>query len=289
MTASGNESARRAVHKELTQRYPLDGERSARFLSGERVLLRGELSDVEAQRIADALRSLGITPAIESAQGSLAMVELEGFTHDEPAPIAAPSAANNFLFDVNAGLVGLDGSDEGFASAPPVVAAPARAPAAALDGLGLMSLSLSDEGAPLAQEPAPRRAPPPAATSQLPRNAPPPPAAASQLPRSAPPSPRLRRAPRRRPSAVRHRRRRHTRSPPRHRHRRHALPRRHLCRGPRPRPSSSRRLRSSPSRRRVRHRPPRRHERLHRARASAPQAATQARRTSSSTPCRAIR
>jgi hypothetical protein len=187
VTASGNESARRAVHKELTQRYPLDGERSARFLSGERVLLRGELSDVEAQRIADALRSLGITPAIESAQGSLAMVELDGFTHDEPAPVAAPSSGNNFLFDVNAGLVGLDGSDEGFAS-PPVVAAPARAPAAALDGLGLMSLSLSDEGAPLAQEPAPRRAPPPAA-SQLPRNAPPP-AAASQLPRSAPPPPR---------------------------------------------------------------------------------------------------
>jgi hypothetical protein len=189
VTASGNEPARRAVHKELTQRYPLDGERSARFLAGERVLLRGELSDAEAQRIADALRSLGITPAIESAQGSLAMVELDGYAHDEPAPVAAPASSHNFLFDVNAGLVGLDGSDDGFASPPPMVAAPARAPTAALDGLGLMSLSLSDEGAPLAQEPAPRRLPPPASASPLPRNAPPPPAAASPLPRNAPPPP----------------------------------------------------------------------------------------------------
>src|SRR5262249_26340217 len=85
-------------------------------------------------------------------------------------------------FDVGAGLVGLDGSDNERPSTPPPASPPATLG-------GLLSVHLADEGLPLTPEEPRPAAPPPRAA------APPPPAA-----RPAPPPPAIRPAPP--PSAV---------------------------------------------------------------------------------------
>ncbi len=188
VSAPGTDEVRLSTLMKLSSLYPIDGAREQSFLRGDRVLLRSELSDGDAQRIATSLRALGLRVDIEAKNASVDMVGLESFTRDEPLAAAA-SAPLNSLFDVGAGLMSLDGSDEGV-SAP---GGPSVSPGSTGSGLmgGLFGASLRDEDEPLSggDRPAP---PPPAlapsmASTELPRGVPP--ASAAPPPRKAPPPP----------------------------------------------------------------------------------------------------
>jgi hypothetical protein len=187
VTASGAETVRRAALARIHQLHPLDGERHASFLSGDRVLLRERLSDGEAQKVATGLRAIGVRVDIEAHRSGIGLAELDSFTSEAPVPKLA--ATENFLFDINAGLVGLDGADEAPELEP---LAPPPRPSGKSGLEGLMGASLTDEDADLTPPPddfpgAARPAPPPPPPIAATRPPPPTPAPPRPVPKAPPP------------------------------------------------------------------------------------------------------
>ncbi len=171
IVAPGTDEKRLDLTMALCELYPLDGARQHALARGERVLLRGKLSADDVQCIADHVQSLGIRIDLEpsnpddpDADGP--QVEDIGAFAGAGRDLqrAKPDDSLGSMFNLDAGLVGLDGEED---------APPASAPRVA-------RLALSDLDEPVDPKPKPKPAP-----------VPPPPRAAAppRLPPAAAPEP----------------------------------------------------------------------------------------------------
>ena len=185
IVASGSDEKRIDLTIALCETYPLDGARQHALARGERVLLRGKLSADDVQRIVDNVQSMGIRVELEPSNpddpdADLPQVEDIGAFADagrEPKR-TKPDDSLGSMFNLNAGLVGLDSEED----APPTPAPRATAPATG-GGIFGGSLALSDLDEPASAGPKPSAM---ARTPSPPRSAPPPPPRSAAPPRLPP-------------------------------------------------------------------------------------------------------
>ena len=120
ITASGSDGARRGQAEAVCGMYPLDGSRKAALLRGERVLLRGKLSPDQSERTIGSVQPLGVRVDLEAHEDGEDLRAAEPSSNPKPVPQAD---ALGSMFNLSAGLVGLDGNDEGesLVAPPPVV------------------------------------------------------------------------------------------------------------------------------------------------------------------------
>ena len=127
VSPAGGEANRKTTLLALYKLHRIDKVRQRAFYNGERILLRERLSDGEAQRMATGLRALGVRVDIEAHSRGMGLAELDSFTTDAPVGEVA-AAPQNLLFDVGAGLVGLDGNEEDIAPPPAALSRAAPPP-----------------------------------------------------------------------------------------------------------------------------------------------------------------
>lgn len=141
-----SDAQRRELAEALNEIYPLEGARRSTFLRGERVLLRSALTADQVQRVADNVQSIGVRIELEphlpdGGDDRPQVADIDAFSNPQDPPSHnQPGEGLGSMFDLSAGLVGLDGEADD--------AGPAHAPSAAPSPLGsgsmLGGLALAD-------------------------------------------------------------------------------------------------------------------------------------------------